>query len=603
MRRPNGRCWCPRLGEMMCVECDDDTSAANPPSAAPNAPKRGIDGMFKCTLCDFKTKWREVVTRHLKLKHDVGVALAAAAASAPPRVDSPVSAVNAAMSASTSGEAASSTETMVCAPCEDQEEPKYLPPKWELDVATGKRRCLWDTGGGCVCGKLVGNTKQQIETHWRTHTGARPYKCDYPGCGEAFAQSSHITTHKRTHTRERPFECDWPGCGKAFGMSSNLIIHKRTHTGEKPYECNWPGCGKAFGTSGSLVLHKRTHSGERPYACDHPGCEAAFAQRCDLAKHKRTHTGEKPFVCDQTDCGKAFTQLAHLVSHKRRHTGERPFVCSFTGCEMAFVRSFDLITHKRTHTGERPFECDECDAAFAQSGNLTDHYMRHHNSTYVARKKEQEERVRKAVLNSGWQEYFGGDTLPPPGYFRREHAIDFECVTPLVNGTVPRPPRGKRSKKERKKVKERDDHPAVGCRIDFVLGYDNGFVFLEVDEHQHRFGYRQADGAAISCDAKRMANVQTSITLEFLGAGGDPPPIYWLRYNPHEFRVDGALQRVPKVEREERLCGFLRDLEPRAGIGYAFYDCSEATGLDVLAAEEFPGVLVDMVENLEALVP
>ena len=99
-----------------------------------------------------------------------------------------------------------------------------------------------------------------------------------------------------------------------------------------------------------------------------------------------------------------------------------------------------------------------------------------------------------------------------------------------------------------------------------------------------------------------MANVQTSLTLEFLRLGSDPPPIYWLRYNPHEFHVDGTLHRVPKLEREERLCGFLSELEPRTGIGYAFYDYSEATGLDVLAAEEFPSVLVDMVENLEALV-
>ena len=38
-------------------------------------------------------------------------------------------------------------------------------PKWELDAAAGKRRCLWDAGGGAVCGKLVGNTKQ-AEDGW-----------------------------------------------------------------------------------------------------------------------------------------------------------------------------------------------------------------------------------------------------------------------------------------------------------------------------------------------------------------------------------------------------------------------------------------------------
>ena len=37
------------------------------------------------------------------------------------------------------------------------------------------------------------------------------------------------------------------------------------------------------------------------------------------------------------------------------------------------------------------------------------------------------------------------------------------------------------------------------------------------------------------------------------------------------------------------------------GIGYAFYDYDEATGLDVLAATEFPDVFRDLVDNLEEL--
>ena len=74
---------------------------------------------------------------------------------------------------------------------------------------------------------------------------------------------------------------------------------------------------------------------------------------------------------------------------------------------------------------------------------------------------------------------------PPPGYFKREHRIDFECAEASA---------------DRK-----------WCFIDFVISYDDGtLVFLEVDEHQHRFGYDGVDGAHLSCDSKRMANVLTS---------------------------------------------------------------------------------------------
>ena len=131
-----------------------------------------------------------------------------------------------------------------------------------------------------------------------------------------------------------------------------------------------------------------------------------------------------------------------------------------------------------------------------------------------------------------------------------------------------------------------------------VLAYEDGrYAFLEVDEHQHRFGY---DGN-LSCDAKRMANVHTSITLEFLGVGAAPPPIYWLRYNPHAWHVDGSLRSAPKADRETRLCAFLGRPIPAPGIGYAFYDYGAETGLDVLSSDEFPSAMRDLVQNLAGL--
>jgi len=221
-----------------------------------------------------------------------------------------------------------------------------------------------------------------------------------------------------------------------------------------------------------------------------------------------------------------------------------------------------------------------CDHATVQFVHLMDHIRVHHNATYVTRKKEQEERVRKALLDAGWKEWFHPELLPPVGFFKREHKIDFDCADASP-----------------------DRHY---CKIDFILGYDGpSYVFLEVDEHQHRFGYRQADGAAISCDAKRMSSVHTSVAVEFGKLGRDAPPIYWLRYNPFEWHVDGVTMRLPKSDRETRLVAFLDEYEAVAPlrIGYAFYDYNDEGGfdvLDVLLADEFPESFRDdgIVDNL-----
>ncbi|KAI8774116.1 metal regulatory transcription factor 1 isoform X1 [Biomphalaria glabrata] len=78
-------------------------------------------------------------------------------------------------------------------------------------------------------------------------------------CSRVFPREKSLQAHLRTHTGERPYACDYPSCSKAFCQSGQLKTHQRLHTGEKPFACVVEGCHSRF-------THANRHCGQHPYA-------------------------------------------------------------------------------------------------------------------------------------------------------------------------------------------------------------------------------------------------------------------------------------------------------------------------------------------------
>lgn len=206
------------------------------------------------------------------------------------------------------------------------------------------------------CGQAF-QTRRSLEVHIKSHgIDHAPYVCNIEGCGKRYYTMNALHSHNRTHQHAiEDLQCRY--CQKVFDKPCRLRGHVLSHTGVKPYKCDFQGCEWAFTTSSKLRRHQRKHTQERKFTCII--CSKTFLRSEHLKDHSLKHFVSKSFICPIAGCGISFTAKSSLYVHLKKHRAKTDnedietvtsteniiYPCPVDSCNMAYTSKRSIRTH------------------------------------------------------------------------------------------------------------------------------------------------------------------------------------------------------------------------------------------------------------------
>ena len=245
-----------------------------------------------------------------------------------------------------------------------------------------------------TCDKWL-SSKLMLKNHTRTHTGERPFICDF--CRMSFFSEKTLSAHRQERHPE-----EWKA-------NKDKIQAQNKEEGRRKMRASYREGGRKVGkrkTNTSLE-----HNGEAPILDEETGmlndnlfkcdfCEKAFITNLYLVVHqKEVHREERneeilkrriaakasDNPCPQ--CGKNFPIQALLNEHLADiHGDPKAKGLKCTDCRKWFGSKQLLINHMKTHTGNHQCKCDFCPKTFTTNKSMGFHRKEMHHEEWEARK-------------------------------------------------------------------------------------------------------------------------------------------------------------------------------------------------------------------------